>query len=101
MDCKFQVGQRVVCVHEGRWFHWSTPSVGPKRGDICTIARITPLDSDTYLWFSDSFPGAAFQHRGFRPLVERKTDISVFQRILDRCNESKKLSDAVDKYMSV
>jgi hypothetical protein len=77
----FQVGQKVVCVDD-------KPRILPiheiKKGEIYTIS-----------WFNPVFPDAVFIKEGlpysfwadrFRPIVERKTDISIFKKLLNPAN---------------
>lgn len=85
-----RVGQKVICVDDRFPRHigglpWNSP---PHKGEIYTVAKIglthhrdpqhlpcveiIELPNDAPLW----------AHR-FRPIVERKTDISIFQRILE------------------
>jgi len=94
MDCKFVVGQKVVCirgfdpklvVHKDAYL--------PKVGEVLTIIEIykTIYQATNYIGLLfDEIHGSIFDDRGevgyeysfFAPLIERKTDISVFQKIL-------------------
>lgn len=89
----FRVGQKVVCVnHRGSAYgHKKTPvaAILPDIGGIYTIraiitrplATIVLLEeiSNTHLGYAVE-PG--FNAAAFRPAVERKTDISIFTRML-------------------
>lgn len=96
----FRIGQRVVCINgvfiDKRWYHCETQ---PREGEIYTIRGfppqnyMTPPDTEPLyyleeivntpvLWESGVFE-LAWPHRRFRPLVERKTDISIFTKMLD------------------
>lgn len=83
----FKIGQKVVCVDASSppiRGHRSDPD-WPVKGQIYTVAdlRIDPSSGlpalqteeqgSKYVWY---------QRRRFRPLVERKTDISIFTKIL-------------------
>ena len=94
----FQVGQKVVCIKDEDAF---APWNWPKKGEIYTIRAIgecTP--AQTYWWGKNvvvwvnevvNSPDASGQEPGFgqgrfRPLVERKTDISIFEKLLNPAN---------------
>lgn len=81
----FRVGQKVVCIN-GEWNHDSLNH--PRKGDVCTIANIyDPTRPPPYLQCSYlglvEFPVAHYAGDYFRPVVERKTDISVFLAMLN------------------
>jgi hypothetical protein len=91
----FRVGQKVVCVKEP---HKANPRVTqPVVGKVYTVRQ-------TYLSWPDSKPGIVLDeiqngiHRAsgqeygfyasrFRPVVERKTDISIFTEILRKASK--------------
>lgn len=82
----FRVGQRVACVKVGAW---ETDDIGPVPaqmpvyGGVYTIDEIVPDDDGTWLRL-DGFDCFALWHaRHFRPVVERKTDISLFTAMLN------------------
>lgn len=95
MECPFAIGQKVVCVGmkipEG-----VQPARKIKRGDILTIRDIRACMRSNGLfqiglYFNEvvndiGFDGNEldFDHRAFRPLVEKKTDISIFKEMLNR-----------------
>jgi len=74
----FHVGQKVVCVD---------PTDDLVKDDIYTVTRVgTGLAGAAMIDVAESsgwceLMPAFFSHR-FRPVVERKTDISVFQAML-------------------
>ena len=88
----FRIGQKVVCVDV------TSPAIRPDArvpwpivGDIYTVTNrtIDPWSGVPALQLSelpklheDGRP-IWYQAKRFRPAVERKTDISVFQKILD------------------
>lgn len=93
----FRVGQKVVCVRSWENLYGHKNISGPLEGEIYTIREIgfihpdrpdiltvrlaeivnSELDSEEYGKWEPSF--AAYR---FRPLVERKTDISCFTKLL-------------------
>ncbi|MQB37627.1 hypothetical protein DXT97_12575 [Agrobacterium tumefaciens] len=98
MECNFTVGQKVVCVQN--WFaeqHLTASVLGitlPVEGGVYTIRSIDVLSTDDVhvrldeihnpeLGYSDfGFIEQAFCQTCFRPVVQRKTDISIFTDML-------------------
>ena len=91
----FNVGQRVCCVDDslrnyGTWFGIGDLT-GLKKGQIYTIRMVGIYRGFPSLWLNeivrDAFPAefgeAGYSARRFRPVVERKTSIAIFQRIRD------------------
>jgi len=92
----FFVGQKVVCVKLGEWTDIFPDERGPVHGDVCTIREIECDEEDIFCRLFEfrnpptCCPYADREHpeecwfdaRQFRPLDERKTDISVFLEIL-------------------
>lgn len=91
----FYRGQKVVFVGftstswRHRWDRFWHPYKDPEIGQIYTVARVIPFpDGDTHLELVEYESGdlnywcAGFQSDGFRPLVERKTDIGFAHEIL-------------------
>lgn len=91
----FHVGQKVVCVN-GRWTHPCASLVrdlprkgavyhvrdieGPDIGSIdCDFIRLIELRNPIA---SGMIKEPSFAARNFRPVIERKTDISIFTRML-------------------
>ena len=86
----FKVGQKVVCIDDD-WgpapevHHW------PKKDDVYTVRTIGVQGSNGKVFIrlrevvnpkSDKHHEAEFWAGCFRPVIERKTDISVFRRLL-------------------
>lgn len=82
----FHVGQKVVCVEA------ATGSCEcrhePDKNNICTVANVYMHHMGLVLELEE-FPAPKCQHfdpgwlaESFRPIVERKTDISVFTEML-------------------
>lgn len=99
----FRVGQKVVCVDDNfdkRAKNYFTAL--PVRGEIYVV-RGTLLFPDAHLGIAlVGFPGerTAFNEFGehmffakrFRPVVERKTDISIFEKMLTGGNQPARVS---------
>jgi len=100
MKCKFEVGQKVVCISSS-WVDdrgQVPPCPLPQSGEIVTIAKIIPDDNPMYeillqLKEYSSPVGFGpqglphipqFAHYDFRPLNERPTEtsIEVFKKLL-------------------
>lgn len=89
----FRVGQKICCVDDGGW-KCSLRNVPnrPVRGRIYTIRSFYKEDS-IYLeeilnpsdakWKNGEIGEGCFWTRRFRPIVSRKTDISIFTRMLN------------------
>lgn len=78
----FRIGQKVVCVRNDNVEHWlelnkvyTVEGVETYIGGV-KLTEIGPhVDAEEYHWY--------FINNRFRPLVERKTDISVFKALLN------------------
>lgn len=87
----FRIGQRVACIKEGDWMDALDVPNRPKGGSIYTI-REKASDGIGLLFHEIRNPRTLHQegltepawhpHR-FRPLVDRKTSIEVFQKMLN------------------
>lgn len=95
----FQVGQKVVRVgsktiggHTLRVRNFTYPKIG----EVCTVATINHWPYGTIVTLREHDNSHLIRHehnrsgyepgfdaRAFRPLVERKTDISIFTKMLD------------------
>lgn len=91
----FRVGQKVVCVDTWprgnlrlMWDKFWHPYKSPVKGEIYTICGIfTDETGNLHLELielpnRDDYWLDGFYACGFRPLIERKTDISVFTKML-------------------
>jgi hypothetical protein len=82
----FRVGQKVVCIKDGPWKSnvppASPPRAHPQKGDICQITWTEMYEGDHFLAFKEFGDLDLFLADHFRPLVTRKTDISIFKKML-------------------
>lgn len=97
----FRVDQKVICVNDGRpWESWKAwldhkwsqfwhPYTSPKIGSIYTVTNVyTSFDGELCLELAEitdanpEFWEPGFFASMFRPVQERKTDISVFTKML-------------------
>ena len=78
----FFTGQKVVCVDDKPRRY---PDVEVKVGVIYTIAAFNEVFPDAVHLVEVAYPRCFWADR-FRPLVDRKTDISIFEHLLDPAN---------------
>jgi hypothetical protein len=91
----FRVGQKIVCINAGHprtlsqwWKELWHPFEHAVEVRIYTISNVYLLDDDEMVELIElPAPGtdvwaAGFYADGFRPVVERKTDISIFTKML-------------------
>ncbi len=95
----FYVGQKVCCVNYPvraveQWRRKYPDANFPILGQVYTIRAIDVWFGETLLRFVEvnnahlpSDMEAGFSARHFRPLVERKTDISIFEAMLNPSDE--------------
>jgi hypothetical protein len=90
-----RIGQRVVCIKDN-WIGMHDGEVAPCKDAIYTVREIIPslrFPEDFYLRLNEiknpplhplcpHGPECAFNAQAFRPIIERKTDISVFLAML-------------------
>jgi hypothetical protein len=87
MKCKFFVGQKVAVCKGGVWRDRKTGKLDfpMTKGAVFTVAEIVPEspwgDKGPYLALSE-LPDQMCHYSGFEPLNERKTDISIFTKML-------------------
>lgn len=72
----FKVGQKVVCIHDGEWYHaddGSTAPCHPKYNDVITISDIVYTHKSMFLLFEEYPPtpncDSQFHSSGFRPIT--------------------------------
>lgn len=96
MAC-WHVGMKVVCIRE--WDH--TPgNACPQVGAVYTIRAIEVCDEGTgdlflqfheiinpQCWWPNGYGELSFWEGGFRPVVKRKTDISIFTAMLNPADD--------------
>lgn len=98
----FRVGQRVACVDDephGRYTPWAhnNDMDGLRRRAIYTIRKIGFYNKSPCVWLEEisrSIPRgweylgeAGYHPNRFRPIVERKTDISALKALLEPVRE--------------
>lgn len=87
----FRVGQKVVCVRTMPGHRRMETGVYPEEGPVYVVRSIFYFEGrallrlqgidNTHLHYTDGIePG--FNAKNFRPVVERKTDISIFTAML-------------------
>jgi hypothetical protein len=76
----FRVGQKVVCIDNGMGAMDASPYL--QKGDVYTV---TASRIDLVGWPVIGLAGVRYQWSAerFRPIVERKTDISIFTAMLN------------------
>ena len=99
MTCNFRIGQKVVCVddapEEGRaWKGGESPTEGSvytirsihfdNGVQILGFEEIERSDYSKQFWKDQNL---GYLARRFRPVVERKTDISIFRALLTPSKE--------------
>lgn len=95
MKCNFRVGQRVVCIKAFAGFEISRAADSgvtlPVKDSVYTIREFDAEDSNYIRLTEISNPNdpddglePSFWVDFFRPVVERKTDISIFTDILNK-----------------
>lgn len=92
----FHVGQKVVCVKRDSWKPMYSGESAPVWRGVYTIRNISMGDDGkAYLMFDEiknphiyriPHPEARFRSIHFRPVVTRKTDISIFKAMLNPQN---------------
>jgi hypothetical protein len=89
----FRVGQRVVCVDDANFTHKDNGATIHK-GQVYVVRGLAREENGPGLYLEGVFQRArrggpfdgeelAWKANRFRPVVERKTDISTFTQILD------------------
>jgi hypothetical protein len=90
----FAVGQKIVCIDDS----WTVmdgspvPASAPKKGEVCVCAGYKAPDDvfgrlliawgTRFIFLAEAPGGWSFEEASFRPLVERKTDITIFEQLL-------------------
>lgn len=94
----FHVGQKVACIKRGSWSYridgraTMFGEICPNCGDILTIREMIVSDDTLFLRFKEiqnplceyrnGLSECKFAASRFRPVIERKTDISIFTKML-------------------
>ncbi len=83
MKCNFVVGQKVAVKIGGKWYDQYKTYTPMKEGDVYTIKSIHALPNGVVgLGLTEIVTDDLFDHTGFAPVIERKTDISIFTKML-------------------
>jgi hypothetical protein len=92
MKMAFRVGQKVTLKEDGEWPDRLAGEIYPDFGVVYTVRAIEPDDEGGALLlneirneprdYEEAFGEATFDCDEFRPVVERKTDISIFEKML-------------------
>lgn len=97
MKCTFVVGQKVVCVHSGPWDSDYPGAPELDTGAIYTVRDLEIIDAypnSVYLTLLESQGGGwRFNATSFRPVDERKTDISIFTALLTPAGQKKRIRE--------
>jgi hypothetical protein len=87
----FRVGQKVVVVDARNGFTAPSVAFPIPVGSVCTI---TYLCGDAVSIDADPMPTRMWSGTRFRPAVDRKTDISIFEKML----AGKTLEDVIQRW---
>ena len=91
MSCEFYVGQKVVCIERFSFAPFIGPDnepidydVGPnpEYGYVYTIDLIERVVGSVFFVLEEMGDAHSYEYIHFRPLRKRKTDISVFEKLL-------------------
>ena len=82
MGCNFHSGQKVVCVNSEDAGALAFQTILIK-GNIYTVYDVYEYDNNIYVRLEETGTkrGNGWFHWRFRPLIEKKTDISVFKKL--------------------
>lgn len=88
----FRVGQKVVCIKQDAWVSSVSGKPAAREGHpltnaIYTVVGLLPGDSyapNGFVILAEAPPHCGYSAIHFRPVAEKKTDISVFEEILKR-----------------
>lgn len=95
-ECPFVVGQRVTPIPPAKWQYFPRSWKGaweffwqrkPAKGNVCTVNHIEVAYGQICLSFKE-FDGR-YGYIWFRPLIEPKINISVFETLLAEVNAGK------------
>lgn len=78
-------GMKATLIEEnGYWLNvdQGKETDGPAFGDIVTVSDTFTDETCTWLWFEEWSNEENYDSEHFRPVIERKTDISIFTAML-------------------
>lgn len=95
MTCNFRVGQKVVCTRGADRSSLTKGNWAPKTGGVYTVRGIyngpirVDLNLEEYVHHEFHADGGelGWDASRFRPVVQRKTDISIFKALLTPSKE--------------
>jgi hypothetical protein len=83
----FRVGQKVVCVDDSYFEDQIT------KGKIYQVHSIAIAYGDVWIRLCEVYPeNDGYRRRRFRPIVERKTDISIFKSMLTSAGKKERVN---------
>lgn len=87
----FRVGMKVVCIKNTYKKVNDLGLPGFAEGQIFTVSRMKTVQPwGLFLGFAERDQRNLGHHSGFRPVVEKKTDISIFEAMLTPKKETVK-----------
>ena len=103
----FRVGQKVVCIDGDFSSYWSVVKHLPEKGRVYTVRALTEctfgpfkdvpcillqeIRNPVQLWSNGRVFECPFTAKRFRPVVERKTDISFAHEILRKVSRNNRV----------
>jgi hypothetical protein len=80
----FFVGQKVACVNGDGWFRVDGDRHGPDKNEICTVTKVVIAAGNEGLRLAEYPHSFGYLAECFRSVVEKKTDISIFTKMLNK-----------------
>jgi hypothetical protein len=90
----YRIGQKVVCIHEpNSEYYKRTCARRPVEKGVYTVRGtmtahgevglyLEEIINQPYFFLNAGYVEQGFHHQHFRPVVETKTDISIFKKML-------------------
>lgn len=79
----FHVGQKVVCIDDSWTDLNGRPDCRPEDPRKGSVYEIASIAEGVWLYLQEIPNGVGYESCSFRPVVERKTDISIFTKMLN------------------
>lgn len=101
----FHVGQKVVCI-DSAWMLWNGKPAHsgflPRKGSIYEVADVITVFAEcTYVRLCEASWDEIYEASAFRPVIDKKTDISIFTEILRRNSKSRVMAPSINERESV